>query len=97
MPYDEGLYWAKRLVKHSAASFASPLTYGGYKDVPVSYLVCEGDLSIFPDTQRAQIEMIERESGNKVDVTSISNGHVPPISAPDEVIDWILQVAAKYA
>ncbi|KAI0144822.1 hypothetical protein BJ166DRAFT_565924 [Pestalotiopsis sp. NC0098] len=97
MPFEEGLKWGKELVKHSAASFGSPLTYAGYKDLPVSYLVCEDDLSITAETQRSQIDMIERESGNTVDVTSIQAGHVPPISAPQDVIKWILHVATKYA
>ncbi|KAF3025916.1 hypothetical protein E8E14_014904 [Neopestalotiopsis sp. 37M] len=96
MPYEEGLKWGKLLVKHSAASFASPLTYAGYKDLPVSYLVCENDLSIVHDTQKSQIEMIERESGKKVNITSIQAGHVPPISAPQDVIKWIIQVANQY-
>lgn len=82
-------------MKHSAASFASPLTYAGYKDVPVSYLVCENDNSIVVGTQRAQIEMIERESGNKVDVTTISAGHAPTQSDPQVVIDWVLRAARK--
>lgn len=41
MPFEEGLKWGKELVKHSAASFGSPLTYAGYKDLPMSYLVCD--------------------------------------------------------
>lgn len=97
IPFEEGLKWGKQLVKHSAASFSSPLIYAGYKDLPVSYLVCENDLSITAETQRSQIDMIERESGNKVDVTSLQAGHVPPISAPQDVIKWIIGVGAKYA
>lgn len=80
-------------MKHSAASFTSPLTYAGYKDVPVSYLIAEGDKSITPETQRSQIEMIERVSGNKVNVTSTSAGHVLPASALDDVVNWITSVA----
>ncbi|RWA11421.1 hypothetical protein EKO27_g3676 [Xylaria grammica] len=93
---EEGKYWARKLVKHSAASFASKLTYAGYNDVPVSYLVAEDDQSIAPATQKSQIEMIERTSGNKVDVSSVNSGHVPPVSHPQHVIDWVLSVAQKF-
>ncbi|KAH6683621.1 Alpha/beta hydrolase fold-1 [Plectosphaerella plurivora] len=96
MSQEEGESWAKKLVKHSAASFSNPLTYAGYKHVPVSYLVAEGDQSISPETQRSQIKMIERVSGNKVDVTATSAGHAPPLTAPDDVINWILAVAKKF-
>ena len=96
LPLEEGKNWSEKLVKHSAASFASTLTYGGYKDVPVSYLVAEGDLSIAPATQRSQIDMIERVSGNEVDVWSINSDHAPSISQPQYVIDFIVGVAGKF-
>ncbi|KAI0179473.1 alpha/beta-hydrolase [Hypoxylon sp. FL1284] len=95
LPLEESKYWASKLVKHSAACFTSNLTYEGYKDVPVSYLVSEGDLSIAPATQKSQIEMIEQVSGRKVDVSSVDAGHVPSISQPQQVIDLILGVAQK--
>ncbi|KAI0114053.1 Alpha/beta hydrolase fold-1 [Nemania sp. FL0031] len=97
LPLEEGKYWARKLVKQSAASYASNLTYGGYNDVPVSYLVAEKDHSIPPETQWSQIEMIKRVSGNEVDVSTVDSGHVPPISHPQQVIDWILRVAGKFA
>lgn len=59
LPYEEGEAWARKLVKHSAASLASPLAYSGYKDVPVFSLVCEDCLSISVETKRSQVEMIE--------------------------------------
>ncbi|KAI1759216.1 Alpha/beta hydrolase fold-1 [Hypoxylon sp. FL1150] len=96
LPLEEGKYWARKLVKQSAASFASNLTYAGYKDVPVSYLVAEGDQSIAPSTQRSQIEMIERVSGNKVHVSSVNSGHDLTISHPQHVINFILSVAQKF-
>ncbi|VUC20988.1 unnamed protein product [Clonostachys rosea] len=95
VPLEQGLIWAKELVTHSAASFTSLLTHPGYADVPVAYLVAEGDLSIKPATQRSQIEMIERVSGNKVHVTTTSAGHVPPLTAPDDVVKWILSVVSR--
>ena len=52
---------------HSSASLRDPLTYAGYKDVPVSYLICEKDMTIPTDSARDMIELIEREGGNKVD------------------------------
>ena len=41
------------------------------------------------------IELIERVSERKVDVTRIKTGHCPNASAPEKVIDWILDVARK--
>lgn len=95
LPREEGEVWVKRFSRHSAVSFAGKLTHAGYKDIPVSYLLCEEDLTIPPQNQRDGIELIERESGKKVDVTRIKSGHCPVVSMPQKVVDWILDVAQK--
>ena len=96
LPFEEGLTWVKRLPQHSALSFVDELTHAGYKDVDVSYLLCERDLVIPLDVQKAGIEMIQKESGNKVDVSSIPRDHCPMVHHPDEIAEWIAKVAGKY-
>ena len=96
LPLEEGVAWILKFPQHSAISFTNELTHAGYKDVDVSYLLCEKDLVIPPAIQRAGIEMIEKESGRKVDVTSIPRDHCPLARHPDEVADWIVKVAGKY-
>ncbi len=92
---EEGEAWIQRFPGHSAVSFAGELTHAGYKDASVSYLLCEEDIVIPAKIQRDGIELIEKESGNKVDVTCIKTGHVPMAGAPQEVINWIVQEAEK--
>ncbi len=84
LPLEEGIEWVKKMPLHSAPSFQGKLTYPGYRYVPVSWIFCENDLILPPDFQRQCIEMIEKESGNKVDVHSIKTGHVPITSAPEK-------------
>lgn len=95
MPGEEGIYWAKKLVKHSAPSFTSPLTYQGFKDMPVLYLLCTKDLTIPPDYQQAGIDMMESITGRKVAVTHIIAGHVAPLSHPQKVAEWVMEVANR--
>lgn len=92
---EEGEAYTRRFVQHSAISFGGELTYPGYKDVPVSYLFCENDLTIPAAVQKAGIETIEKESGNKVDVTSIKADHCPSITDFPATLAWVLDVAAK--
>ncbi|KAI8966341.1 alpha/beta-hydrolase [Daldinia sp. FL1419] len=80
---------------HSSASFATELTHAGYKDVPVSYLFCEADAVLPLKYQKDWIDLIEKESGNKVDVTSLQVGHCPSYTKPQETIDWIINAAVK--
>ncbi|RAL04557.1 alpha/beta hydrolase [Aspergillus ibericus CBS 121593] len=93
MPPDEGLAWMQQFTRHSAVSMVNPLTYAGYKDVPVAYLLCDGDRIVPPGVQQQAIDRIASESGREVDVTVIPTGHVPVASAPEVVVDWIVRVA----
>lgn len=87
---------AGRLARHSAATFAGPLTHAGYGDVDVSYLKCLRDLSIEPEVQQAGIDMIERVTGRRVDVTEAEVDHVAPQTRPGVVADWVVGVAEKH-
>ena len=92
---EEGTAWVKKFPKHTAISFENPLTYAGYKEIPCSYLLCEQDLCIPATTQRAGIDMIEKESGRKVDVTSINADHIPTITSKKDAVDWMIGLGAK--
>ena len=87
--------WADRITRHSSAAFGSPLTYAGYKDVPSSYLKTALDRLVTPATQQASINVIEKATGNKVDVTTIQTGHIPFIMALDEVVAWLEKVVKQ--
>ncbi|KAK7719673.1 hypothetical protein SLS64_001852 [Diaporthe eres] len=95
LPQGEGEAWAGKMTAHSAASFGDALTYAGYKDVPVSYLVCEEDLVIPAGSQSRMVDLVEQETGRKVDVTKIPAGHAPNATATQAVVDWIIHVAEK--
>ncbi|KAI0869683.1 Alpha/beta hydrolase fold-1 [Hypoxylon argillaceum] len=95
VPKDEAAHWHSKFACHSVICFTNPLTHAGYKDIPVSYLLCEEDKIISPEIQKREIEMVEKETGSKVDVTSIQTGHCPSISVPETVIGWIVDVAQK--
>jgi hypothetical protein len=92
---EEAEAWACMFAHHSAVSFTGELTHAGYKDIPCSWLFCENDLVIPAKYQRAAIEMIEKVSGRKVDVTNIKGDHCPSVRLTAEVIDWIMDVAGK--
>ena len=95
LPPEEGAAVVSGFAKHSAQSFGNELTHAGYKDVPVSYLLCEEDMAGPPEFQREMIAMIEEASGRKVDVTTIKAGHCPNLTAEKETIGWVLNVAQK--
>ncbi|GAB1216039.1 hypothetical protein ATERTT37_005241 [Aspergillus terreus] len=95
LPPEEGIAWMQRFPRHSAASLMGLLTHPGYDDVPVSYLICEDDLVLSAKGQRHMIDVVERQSGRDVDVTSIRSDHCPMASVPQDVVRWMLDVLSK--
>ena len=74
LPKGEREAWAVKYPTHSSASFADESTHAGYKHVPISYPICEEDESVSANAQREMTQMVEKESRNKVNVTSIQAG-----------------------
>lgn len=97
LPFEDAYPLVRQLVHHSAIAFSSPTTQAAYKDIPVSYIVCEKDLIITPDVQRRFIRNIEEGKGEsgKVDVVSLQAGHCPNLSVPGELVDVVVECAGK--
>lgn len=89
IPFDEAMVWVKRMPPHSIASFGGKLSYEGYKDVPVSYMFAEIDQCITPEMQQGMIDMIEKESGQKVAVYRYPVAHIPYLSRVESVVDAV--------
>jgi pimeloyl-ACP methyl ester carboxylesterase len=91
LPEDQRRIYAQELAGHSAQSFADVTTQLGYLDeeLTVSYLLCEKDMCVPPEVQVAGIKLIERLTGKTVTVTKIASDHVPVLSHPELVADWI--------
>ena len=95
LPPEQGQALVRAFAKQSARSFADELTYAGYKEIPVSYLLAAKDKAGPPEFQREMIAMVEDASGNKVDVASIDSGHMMNASAEKETTQWLLDICGK--
>jgi pimeloyl-ACP methyl ester carboxylesterase len=87
MTPEDALSWATQMPNHSAISFRQNLTYAAYKDIPVSYLVCETDKCVTPEEQTTIIASMESEMGGKnVNRHSVKAGHAIVLSQPKAVV-----------
>ncbi|KAF7358003.1 AB hydrolase-1 domain-containing protein [Mycena venus] len=87
---EEALSWAKQMPNHSAVSFGQKLTYAAYKDIPASYLFCEGDKCVTPELQNRIIAAMESEMGGRiVDRHSAKADHAVNISQPKTMVEVI--------
>ncbi|KAF7360613.1 Alpha/beta-hydrolase [Mycena venus] len=86
LPPIEALSWASRMREHAAGSFLQNVTYAAYKDIPVSYLVCEEDKVVPSELQNRYIAKMESEMGEKrVDRHPVRAGHCINASQPETV------------
>jgi hypothetical protein len=97
MPKEDAEPWFENWPRHSMPSFMNQLTHDGYKDVPVSWLLCEADICLSPEFQKKGIATVEEVSGRKVDITTADVGHAPNVSKPQVVADWIVKMAGLEA
>lgn len=93
LPEKEALHWANRMSVHTVASYDSPLSYAGYKDVDVSYIVCDEDVIIPVASQEGMIEFLIIETGKEVDVHHVKAGHAPHIAERALMLDTIRKTA----
>ncbi len=95
LPASEALEAAKLMPNHSTVSFHGKATHEGYKNIPVSYLLCTEDLCVAPGLQQRIIDMLVNEAGVKVDVLKLSSGHCPNVSVPKTLGHIIRRVAGE--
>lgn len=97
LPLSEALVWVQKFSQHSAQSFADNATQLAYSDpqIPISYLLCENDLTIPPENQLLGIQKMEEVRGKPVKITRIPGDHGAMISEKDKVADWIVGLAGN--
>lgn len=94
LPAEEALAWAKKMPPHSLPSFEESLSYAGYNDVDVAYIVLENDMIIPPAGQEAMVQFLEQQ-GKAVDVYRLQSGHCPNASQPQQLADIIQEIVKK--
>ena len=95
IPLEESTVFIKTFANFSSYAYQDKLTYEGYKDIPVSYLLCELDQVLPPWLQQEGIDTVEKVSGNKVHVTKIQGDHCPNWTSEHEVIDWLVDLSDR--
>ena len=84
-PAEEALRLAKQLPQHSTASYKEALTYPGYQDAEVHYIICEEDQLVFTEYQYGMMELLKGMTSGEVGVHKIKSGHTPNLTQPDTV------------
>ncbi|KAJ5086775.1 alpha/beta-hydrolase [Penicillium alfredii] len=74
---------------HAKPTFFTPLTYEAYRDVPATYLLCEGDRAIPLKAQQKMVDAV----GDIVQTRVCAAGHSPMLAMPQTVAEVIIGAA----
>jgi predicted esterase len=94
LPSEEADIYVSLLKPHAFATLTDTTRSAAYKNIPVSYLVCENDRAIPEVGQMAMISSIEAD-GATVEVERIRAGHCVHASHAEEVVDFIRRAAGE--
>ncbi|KAG8159954.1 hypothetical protein KVR01_010591 [Diaporthe batatas] len=83
LPPEEASYWASKTIDQSYAVQTTPITRAAYKYIPSTYVMTEDDHAVPLQYQ----EMFAAATG--AEVKTISSGHSPQLSKPEELADLI--------
>ncbi|MCJ1436719.1 hypothetical protein MMC27_006101 [Xylographa pallens] len=87
---DQAKYWSSFLKPQSVGVFDSPLAHETYKEIRSGYLLTTNDKTYSYDLQLKTVEL----AGFPKEMTkTIETGHTPWLTNPEEVKDFIIQVA----
>jgi pimeloyl-ACP methyl ester carboxylesterase len=73
----------------AAAAFGTPVTSAAWKTKPVWCVIATNDRAISPELEKTEAEAMKARS------LTITSSHVPMLSHPKEVAEFIAQAAAK--
>lgn len=97
LPDDEAMKWASTMDVHSVPSFKEKLTYAGYNDVDVHYILCGKDKIIAPEHQQAMIGLVEQSSGQAPTVHKLESDHCPVVTHQEELASIVKTVLSSKA
>ncbi|KAL4731855.1 hypothetical protein ACLX1H_000850 [Fusarium chlamydosporum] len=95
LPPAEALKLAKEMPQHSTASYKEQLTYPGYQDAEVHYIICEEDELVLTEYQYGMVELLKGMTNGDVGIHKIKSGHTPNLTQPDTITEIVRQTIAK--
>ncbi|MEU7583476.1 alpha/beta hydrolase [Streptomyces sp. NPDC041068] len=90
LPDDRAEHLVRQLLEQSVRAFQQQVTHAAWRNVPSTYVLCEGDQALLPALQ-------EQMSARASHVERIGTGHSPFLSAPAELAALLGDIASTEA
>jgi hypothetical protein len=86
-------HWFSMLLKHSKAAQFAAVSHEAWREVPVTYLLCEKDQALPVEVQKMMIGRIKEAGGKVGTVESCEGSHSPFLSMPETVVEVVVRAA----
>jgi hypothetical protein len=85
--------WAAQLTKHPKAAQHTAVSHEAFREVPVTYLLCEQDKALPLEVQRMMAGRIQKAGVENVSLESCTASHSPFLSMPEIVLEVVMRAA----
>ncbi|KAF2736855.1 alpha/beta-hydrolase [Polyplosphaeria fusca] len=92
-PADQEKY-AAMIKKHSFGTKKAKSTGAAWREIPLTYLICEDDLAIPLFAQELMTNAV-KDMGGEIETERLKSSHSPFLSHPNYVVDWIRRAAGE--
>ncbi|OBS24579.1 hypothetical protein FPOA_05121 [Fusarium poae] len=98
MPEEDAKYWVGKLTDQALTSVTDgyEVSYEGWKDVPVWYIMTAEDKNFSLETQQ-MFAQSAKEAGADLVVREIASSHSPMLSKPDDTVKLLEDALAAFA
>ena len=80
-------------MKHPKAAQFTAVSHEAFREVPITYLLCENDQALPIGVQKMMIGRIEEAGVNVGTIESCEGSHSPFLSMPEKVVEVVVRAA----
>ena len=81
------------MLKHPKAAQFTAVSHEAFREVPVTYLLCENDQGLPVEVQKMMFGKIEEAGVKVVTIESCEGSHSPFLSMPEKVVEVVVRAA----
>ena len=82
-----------QLLKHPRAAQFTAVSHEAFREVPVTYLLCEQDQALPVEIQQMMVGRLEEAGAKVATVETCAGSHSPFLSIPETVVEVVVRAA----
>jgi len=84
VPVDLADACVSHLVPQSHETTTQPTRHEGWRDIPITYVLCKNDAAVFTEAiQRPTVALLQEQGSGDLEVIELESSHSPFLSQPE--------------